>query len=507
MRAVGSVGEEEGELSFPYSCTVVGLEVIVADVGNHRLSSFSRATGRFVRCIGGPGKAPGQFHGPRAVTALARPKTAREASTTGSVASFFTPSLGSAGAAALARAGAAADGGGAAPVGAGAGVVIDGETAMLDRDLLLVVCEQRRVQILTMAGVPVQAISFDASPKTDLWSLCAIGRFVYLSDRGCNCVHVLTPVRHLASNSDAANARYASMTPRSVAKAAQCASINSLMSEALATDEWSPTPRRQQLPAASTVRSLGVPRIPAATLEQTSACADAPSPHAHAYASDAVGAPAAPLAAGGRSCSRPPKASPRPPLASAPGGSASAAMRRMAPAGSPYKSPLRREAREPWEEPREGGPARERDIGATALDDGPGGAGSGGEDDTSPLQEAVRRLRTGGGGSPDGASPRASAATATAAMASPTPRGTEQIVPGGLGVLGRAGGKALRAGSARAGSPLKSPRRGGSISIRLSKMSPRRAVRSAAPATAVGGAPAPAAEGDGGSTSSIEQRV
>ena len=58
VRSFGSPGYEEGELSFPYSCAVIGSEVLVADVGNHRLSSFSRRTGKFVRCIGQEGDAP-----------------------------------------------------------------------------------------------------------------------------------------------------------------------------------------------------------------------------------------------------------------------------------------------------------------------------------------------------------------------------------------------------------------------------------------------------------------
>lgn len=48
----------------------MGAEVIVADVANHRLSTFSRRTGAFVRVIGGEGEEPGEFKSPRSLAVL-----------------------------------------------------------------------------------------------------------------------------------------------------------------------------------------------------------------------------------------------------------------------------------------------------------------------------------------------------------------------------------------------------------------------------------------------------
>ena len=45
-----------------------------------------------------------------------------------------------------------------------------------------------------MAGQPLQIVLFDHT-NTDLWSICAVGRFTYVTDRGRNCVHALSPVR------------------------------------------------------------------------------------------------------------------------------------------------------------------------------------------------------------------------------------------------------------------------------------------------------------------------
>ena len=82
---------------------------------------------------------------------------------------------------------------------------------LLDPSTLLVVCEQRRVQILSLTGVPLQMVNLHAasggaanrcgtSPPasasaSDLWSICTMGRFTYVTDKGRNCVHVLLPPR------------------------------------------------------------------------------------------------------------------------------------------------------------------------------------------------------------------------------------------------------------------------------------------------------------------------
>ena len=193
VRSFGSPGYEEGELSFPYSCAVIGSEVLVADVGNHRLSSFSRRTGKFVRCIGQEGDAPGSFQSPRAVAPLQR-KPPAAASTSGSSALLSLFGVGDESTAVT-----AANGG-----GGGSGIFVDDEMVLLPKETLLVVCEQQRIQVLELSGTPLQILTINNA--TDLWSITSIGTLLYVSDRGRNCVHVLGPPR-AGSGSMTARAR------------------------------------------------------------------------------------------------------------------------------------------------------------------------------------------------------------------------------------------------------------------------------------------------------------
>jgi hypothetical protein len=261
-RHFGSYGEEEGDLSFPYSCAVVGKEVIVADVANHRLSCFSKTSGKFIRTIGGEGDAPGRFSSPRAIAVLRRPLPAQKL--------------------------AAADGGAAAEHGVG--IVVDGTPTQLERDALLVVCEQKRLQVcmrssaaaarardsaappracpspqvLTLAGEPLQLVSMESpGTKTDLWSVCAAGRFMYVTDRGASCVHVLSSPR-MGAGADAAKSRYMTMTPRKSARAAAMADVCNLVNDALTSEAL----EAQASPSASprleeprTIGSVGTPRM------------------------------------------------------------------------------------------------------------------------------------------------------------------------------------------------------------------------------------------------------
>lgn len=113
---------------------------------------------------------------------------------------------------------------GGAAAGASVGLTIDGQTRHLDKESMLVVCEQKRVQVLTLAGEPLQIVSI-AGSKTDLWSICSAGRFMYVTDRGASCVHVLAPPR-MGGGAEAAKSRYMTMTPRKGARAAQAAQIS-----------------------------------------------------------------------------------------------------------------------------------------------------------------------------------------------------------------------------------------------------------------------------------------
>ena len=148
QRGFGHYGEEEGELSFPYNCAVVGDEVIVCDVANSRLSLFHRTNGQFLRCIGGDGEL---LSNPRDVAVMP-----------------------------LQRAGPPTRGATAVPSWSGS----DSTTA-------LVVVEQKRVVVLSLAGSVLQAIEVDGS--VDMWSVCVVDTTVYVTDKGASLVHVLVP--------------------------------------------------------------------------------------------------------------------------------------------------------------------------------------------------------------------------------------------------------------------------------------------------------------------------
>ena len=206
-RHFGQYGEEEGALSFPYSIVAVGKELLVTDVANHRLSSFSVKTGRFVRTIGGEGDAPGQMRSPRSVAVLNQPPVMHK-----------MPS-------------GEAEGGSGGTAIESSGVMIDGQRVRLDKGAMLVVCEQKRVQVLTLAGEPMQIVSISDNPNTDLWSICAADKFMYVTDRGAGCVHVLAPPR-MGKGADAAKSRYMTLTPRKGARAAAAANLAQMLQKA-----------------------------------------------------------------------------------------------------------------------------------------------------------------------------------------------------------------------------------------------------------------------------------
>jgi len=148
----------------------------------------------------------------------------------------------------------------------GTGVKIDGHLTQLNKDVQLVVCEQRRVQVMTLAGEPLQLVNIMA-PKADLWGICAANRFIYVTDRGTNCVHVLAPPR-MGAGADAAKSRYTTLTPRKGARAAQIADIYGMMSEVEAAEARSPrspasSPRPEPVAYPTTLPTQNsVPRSP-----------------------------------------------------------------------------------------------------------------------------------------------------------------------------------------------------------------------------------------------------
>ena len=163
-RGFGSYGEEEGELSFPYSCAVVGDEVVVCDVANSRLSLFHRVSGEFIRVIGGDGEL---VSNPRCVAIMP-----------------------------LQRAGPPARGATAVPSWSGS----DAATA-------LVVVEQKRIVLLSLAGSLLQAIDVDGA--VDMWSACVVDSTVYVTDKGANMLHVLVPAG-VSAPSSLTSSNYAS---------------------------------------------------------------------------------------------------------------------------------------------------------------------------------------------------------------------------------------------------------------------------------------------------------
>ena len=53
LRTIGSEGTGDGQLRSPRGVLVNGDELLVADCGNHRISVFERATGRWLRHLTG----------------------------------------------------------------------------------------------------------------------------------------------------------------------------------------------------------------------------------------------------------------------------------------------------------------------------------------------------------------------------------------------------------------------------------------------------------------------
>ena len=148
QRGFGQYGEEEGELSFPYNCAVVGDEVVVCDVANSRLSLFHRVSGEFVRCIGGDGEL---LNNPRGVAVMP-----------------------------LQRAGPPSRGATAVPSWSGS-----------NNTTALVVVEQKRLVVLSLAGSLLQTIDVDGA--IDMWSVCLVNAAVYVTDKGASVVHVFVP--------------------------------------------------------------------------------------------------------------------------------------------------------------------------------------------------------------------------------------------------------------------------------------------------------------------------
>ena len=135
---------------------IVGEEIIIADVANHRLSIFEHRSGTFLRTLGCEGDGPGQFRNPRALTTFSPPDR---------------------------------DG----PMGRGASV--------------LAVCEKQRVQLVTLLGEPLETIAVPTA--IDLWSICNSGGHLFLTDRGGHMLHHLQPSAAAAVAQAAAAARAA----------------------------------------------------------------------------------------------------------------------------------------------------------------------------------------------------------------------------------------------------------------------------------------------------------
>ena len=197
LRHFGGAGSGEGELSYPYSCCVVGPEVLVADVANNRVASFSRVTGKFIRAIGRMGDAPGCFHSPRAVAALRAP--AAKKGIFGGLR--LGPKLGMM---PYQQLDGPAAGGGTGGGGGQHAILVDGAMAPLDASTHLAVCEKTRLQVLELNGTPLQLLALDGA--TDLWAIATVGRYTYVSDRGRNCIHVLSPPRPRSAKALAAAA-------------------------------------------------------------------------------------------------------------------------------------------------------------------------------------------------------------------------------------------------------------------------------------------------------------
>lgn len=300
LRSFGTYGEGLGQLSYPYSCSVVGEEVIVADVGNHRLSIFTRAGG-FLRVIGRHGVGPGEFSSPRSVAALIyrahgrsrlqrggcvlgdascaadatvesdrtplSPEAAlklkqldRERAEMLSEGEEVTSPTGEAPAAEGGTAEGGASGGelpAAPPLPAPAPDEPDVLTSKLQarspegswqtagarddgKEVLLVVCEKSRVQLLTLGGEAVQIVDVDGAE--DLWGVAIAGKYVYVTDKGKHCLHVLTPPRR-AATADGARARYQVLSPRKQARAAALGALDKMMDDVEDEDAANDTPR------------------------------------------------------------------------------------------------------------------------------------------------------------------------------------------------------------------------------------------------------------------------
>lgn len=89
-------------------------------------------------------------------------------------------------------------------------------TAVADKekdkgDVYLVVGERCRVQIVTLGGEALQILQIEGA--VDLWGIACVGRFVYVTDRDRDCVHVLSPSRR-AATAESAKARYLTNSTR-----------------------------------------------------------------------------------------------------------------------------------------------------------------------------------------------------------------------------------------------------------------------------------------------------
>jgi hypothetical protein len=64
VRTFGEKGSEPAQLLYPMGVAVEDQDVFVSELGNHRVSVFSKK-GEFKRTVGAEGREPGQFHEPR----------------------------------------------------------------------------------------------------------------------------------------------------------------------------------------------------------------------------------------------------------------------------------------------------------------------------------------------------------------------------------------------------------------------------------------------------------
>ena len=443
-------------LYYPYDCVVVGAEVIVADAGNHRLVSFSRRTGSYVRTIGEEGDAPGRFRTPRGVALLAHP----------SASAAVAPGGGGGGGGDAIDAMIATGGGGGGGGGA-SGIIVDGKRALLPRGALLVVCEQTRVQVLTLAGTPLQILDGWDAPRSlvrgvgrgavaDLWSIAALGRFTYITDKGSSCVHVFAPPR-TANGADAAKARYAAMTPRAGAKAAQLAAMARMEREALEADKETPPSGTR----GSGGGGGGGPRAEAAAVRRKMLMADV-SPSAGGDPSGSGGG----VGDGSKGRDGEERVAP------ADGGAgrasaARAAMEALKESGVSGAAAVLRAQQQQATTPTKAS------LGARVVLRSP--PSSGGSSSSSALSEAVRRVRATPSPPSGGANKVAAVVLSPRSPRSPRDHGVRRdasaamaVVPGGLSVLGRGEKLEEISPNKRVLARVASPRRGGKGEVTVS---------------------------------------